>query len=160
MAKKRKESDTMAMVRALFEESGLSLAELGRRMGYPVQTARQSAWQFMKTADPRFRVLQRFADAMGIPHDDLVPTRKEKGKMKRKLEDELMECNCAMDGGRFRELLEERRATKYPSWTIDELVCHPDDAKEFCKTIRTETDCPGLADDLILRTLMNVRRAH
>src|SRR5690349_5317749 len=110
MAKKQKESDTMAIVRALFEESGLSLVDLGRRMGYPEQTARQSAWQFMKTTDPRMSVLQRFADAMGIPLDDLVPKRRGKRKMSRKLEEELGEFGCEMDAGRFRELLEERKA--------------------------------------------------
>ncbi len=160
MAKKQKESDAMANVRALFEGSGFSLIELGRRMGYPEQTARQSAWQFMRSNDPRLSVLQRFADAMSVPLDDLVPRRRGKRKMSRKLEDELDEFGCEMDAGRFRELLEERKATTYPTWSIDELVCHPDEAKEFCVVIRTEANCAGLPDDLILRTLMNIRRSH
>src|SRR5690349_13606532 len=116
MAKKQKENDTMAIVRALVAESRISLVDLGRKMGYPEATARQSAWQFMKTADPRLSVLQRFADAMSIPLDDLVPRRRGKRKMSRKLEDELTHFNCAMDAGRFRELLEERKAATSPNW--------------------------------------------
>jgi hypothetical protein len=36
-------------------------------MGYPPETARQFAWQFMKTGDPR-----RFAKAMGINVKELL----------------------------------------------------------------------------------------
>ena len=42
----------MAKVRALFEESGLSLHELGIKMGCPPETARQAVWQFLRTSDP------------------------------------------------------------------------------------------------------------
>jgi transcriptional regulator with XRE-family HTH domain len=157
MAKKRKDDPAMAKVRALFEESGLSLVELGRRMGYPEETARQSAWQFMKTNDPRMSMLRKFAEAMGIALDELTPRRK---RMSRKLEMELEECGCSLTPAAFRELLEDRKATTSPSWTIDDLVCHPKEAMEFCDLIRSETNCPELTDDLVLRTLMNIRRSH
>jgi transcriptional regulator with XRE-family HTH domain len=157
MAKKQKNDDTMARVRALFEDSGLSLVELGRRMGYPEETARQSAWQFMKTNDPRMSMLRKFAEAMGVGLDQ-VTTRGR--RMTRKLETELEECGCTLDPIAFRELLEERKAVMSPTWTIDDLVCHPDEAKAFCDQIRSETSSPKLSDYLILRTLMNVRRSH
>jgi transcriptional regulator with XRE-family HTH domain len=149
----------MERVRAAFKKSGLSLVDLGRRMGYPEETARQSAWQFMRTNDPRLSMVRRFADAIGIPLGDLTPQRKGT-KMSRRLEDELEQFKCSRDAGDFRELLEERKAVLAPNWSIDELVCHPDEAKNFCKTIRAEDGCGGLPDDLILRTLMNIRRAH
>jgi hypothetical protein len=41
-------------------------------MGYPKETARQSAWQFMKTEDPRVSMLKRFAKALGVSVKDLV----------------------------------------------------------------------------------------
>ena len=80
--------------------------------------------------------------------------------MRRKLEDELEDCGCTIEQTEFREMLEEQKAITSPSWTIDELVCHPDEAKMFCKHIRTQAECGGLPDSLILRTLMNVRRSH
>ena len=51
--------------------SALSLHDLGLKMGYPAESARKSAWQFMKTNDPRISMLRRFAKAMGIRPQDL-----------------------------------------------------------------------------------------
>jgi hypothetical protein len=48
----------MGKVRNLFEKSGLTLNDLGIKMGYPAVTARQSVHQFMKTADPHISVLR------------------------------------------------------------------------------------------------------
>jgi hypothetical protein len=57
----------MEVVRARFEKSKLTLDELGVRMGYPQQSARKSAWQFVnKTNDPRLSMLRRFTDAVGV----------------------------------------------------------------------------------------------
>jgi hypothetical protein len=94
---------------------------------------------------------------MGRSLDQLTPRGK---RMTRKLEVELEESGCSLTPTGFRELLEERKATTSPSWTIDDLVCHPEKAKEFCEQIRAETACPQLSDYLILRTLMNIRRSH
>lgn len=56
----------MAAVRARFEKSKLSLDELGLKMGYPKESARKSAWQFIhKTNDPRLSMLRKFAGAVG-----------------------------------------------------------------------------------------------
>ena len=63
----------MERVRARFEESGLSLHDLGMKMGYPEESARKSAWQFIsKTGDPRLSMLHRFAKAMGGTVKDLL----------------------------------------------------------------------------------------
>lgn len=60
--------NTMVRVRELFKQSGLTLDDLGQRMGYSGPTARQSAWQFLsKTLDPRLSMLEKFADALGLP---------------------------------------------------------------------------------------------
>ena len=65
--------DVMARARRLFEKSGLSLDELGKRMGYSGDHARKSAWQFLtKTKDPRLSMLRRFAEALNISVVDLV----------------------------------------------------------------------------------------
>ena len=72
MAKKREQDSAMARVRDRFKASGWSLHELGLKMGYPEDSARKSAWQFMKTEDPRLSMLRRFAKAVGVPVEELV----------------------------------------------------------------------------------------
>jgi hypothetical protein len=64
----------------------LSLQELGERMGFPVATARKSAWQFLRCKVPRLDTLRRFATASGVPIEDWVSegnTRNKKPKVKR-----------------------------------------------------------------------------
>lgn len=69
----------MVKVRASFEESGLSLHDLGMRMGYPEDSARKSAWQFIqKTDDPRLSMLRRFAKAMDISLVGLIDEKKSR----------------------------------------------------------------------------------
>lgn len=63
----------MSAVRTSFEQSQLSLEQLGLRMGYSQEVARKSAWQFVRrTNDPRLSMLRRFADAVGVPLSELV----------------------------------------------------------------------------------------
>ena len=76
---KKPEDVSMMRVRALFEKSGLSLHELGVKMGCPEETARQSVWQFLRTADPHISMLRRFANAIGVTVEELI-AEKRKGK--------------------------------------------------------------------------------
>jgi transcriptional regulator with XRE-family HTH domain len=77
MARKRPTEDpVMGKVRALFKASGLSLHDLGLKMGYAPETARQAVWQFLRTGDPHLSVLRRFALALGVPIEELVVERK------------------------------------------------------------------------------------
>jgi transcriptional regulator with XRE-family HTH domain len=63
----------MERARLLFKRSGLSLREVGQRMGYAEGTARKSAWQFLtKTTDPRLSMLEKFAEALNVSLLDLV----------------------------------------------------------------------------------------
>jgi len=67
------ELEVMSRVRDRFESSGLSLHELGIKMGYPEESARKSAWQFIsKTGDPRLSMLARFAKATGTTIKELL----------------------------------------------------------------------------------------
>lgn len=68
------ESDpVMKAVLDRFEKSKLSLDELGMKMGYPKESARKSAWQFIhRTNDPRLSMLRKFADAIGAKLSALV----------------------------------------------------------------------------------------
>jgi len=80
--------------------------------------------------------------------------------MSRRLEDELAEFDCGLDPSAFRELLETRKHQMAPSYTVDELVCRPDDAKAYCNSIRSEAGCSRVPDFVILKALMNIRRSH
>jgi transcriptional regulator with XRE-family HTH domain len=63
----------MERVRSRFEKSGLSLEELGMKMGYEKDSARKSAWQFLyKTRDPRLSMLCKFAKAAGVSVKSLL----------------------------------------------------------------------------------------
>ncbi len=63
----------MVAIRAAVERSGLSLEQVGLKMGYARDTARKSAWQFVnRTNDPRLSMLRRFADAVDISLADLL----------------------------------------------------------------------------------------
>jgi transcriptional regulator with XRE-family HTH domain len=63
----------MLRIAMRFEKSGMSLDELGRKMGYPDESARKSAWQFIqKTNDPRLSMLRKFADAVGVSVKSLL----------------------------------------------------------------------------------------
>lgn len=69
---KQAEDPVMLRVRTLYEKSTLTLDELGIRMGYAGDTARSSAWQFIRrTKDPRASMLRKFADAIGVRMRDL-----------------------------------------------------------------------------------------
>jgi transcriptional regulator with XRE-family HTH domain len=70
---RKQPANVMARVRTLYEKSGLSLDDLGQKMGYEGDTARKSAWQFLnKSTDPRLSMLQKFVDAMGVTLSELV----------------------------------------------------------------------------------------
>jgi len=59
----------------------------------------------------------------------------------------------------FIELLEERHASMHPNRTVDDLVSHPDQAKTYCERIQSEAGAQ-VPDHVILRRLMNARKAH
>ena len=79
--------------------------------------------------------------------------------MSRKLEAELQDAKCSMDAKMFRELVVERHPVMHPSWTEDDLVCHPTEARNFCEVVRTEVSA-AVPDHVILRSLLNARKAH
>lgn len=66
MGKKYHEDPIMVAIRKRIEDSGLTLQELGEKMGYAPTIARQSAWQFLNANDPKIGTLRRYADAVGV----------------------------------------------------------------------------------------------
>ena len=65
----------MVRIRDIFERSGMTLDELGQKMGYSGDAARKSAWQFInKTHDHRVSMLRKFVEAVGAEMIDLFAT--------------------------------------------------------------------------------------
>jgi transcriptional regulator with XRE-family HTH domain len=75
-------AEIMKRANVAFEKSGLTLDELGQRMGIVSATARMSAWQFLnKTTDPRLSMLLKFCAALEMPIEELL-AEKKKGRTK------------------------------------------------------------------------------
>jgi transcriptional regulator with XRE-family HTH domain len=72
MAKERIEDPSMAKVRKLVEKSGLTQQQIGEKMGYKPETARQSVSQLLRTGDPQIGTLRRLAKALGVKLDSLI----------------------------------------------------------------------------------------
>jgi len=63
----------LAKAKKLLKESGMTLEELGTKMGFPATTARASVWQlFNRVKDPRLSSLEALAKALGVTVKDLL----------------------------------------------------------------------------------------
>lgn len=72
-------AEVMKRAKAAFEASGITLDELGRRMGAAEPSARMTAWQFLnKTTDPRLSMVFRFCEAISVPPEKLLAKKKKK----------------------------------------------------------------------------------
>ena len=61
------------------------------------------------------------------------------------------------DPDQFNALLAELQAAMAPKLSIEDFVCHLDDAKQFCNVVRTRIGGP-LPDWVICRRLLNLRK--
>jgi transcriptional regulator with XRE-family HTH domain len=62
----------MVAIRKALGASGMTQQELGERMGYPVESARKSVSQFLRSHDPRVGMVRRFATALDVPISRLL----------------------------------------------------------------------------------------
>jgi transcriptional regulator with XRE-family HTH domain len=63
----------MKSAQQLFEQSEMTLEELGQKMGHPPGTARRAVWQlFNKVSNPRLSTLESLAAALGVKLTDLL----------------------------------------------------------------------------------------
>ena len=72
MGKERVNDPVMQAIRERFEKSGMTQQELGEKMGYAPETARQAVSQFLKSGDPQVSMLRRFARAVGVSVSTLL----------------------------------------------------------------------------------------
>jgi len=96
----------------------------------------------------------------------LVNIRKRKdcptglnNKRRRNRTKELADAGCALCLREFKELACDCLADMYTSRTIDSVLCYPDQARELSAYVRRRCDCSSLTDEMILSTIMNVRKA-
>lgn len=66
-------ASVLTKAKAAFDKSGMTLEELGVKMGHDAGTARRAAWQLLnKVADPRLSTVEKLADALGVKVKDLL----------------------------------------------------------------------------------------
>ena len=99
------------------------------------------------SADELLRTHRRYFENLDLIH-----------KKKPSLAARLRANGCSVPIDQFQDELEDLHSNLYQNWSVDELLLHPDDAKEFCNTIRRQTSFQGLPDDLILRCLISRRK--
>jgi transcriptional regulator with XRE-family HTH domain len=72
MAKAPPEDPVMQAIRKAVDASKMTQQELGEKMGYPADSARQSVSQFLRSHDPRVGMIRRCAKALGVPVSRLL----------------------------------------------------------------------------------------
>ena len=71
----KKDDPAMTKVRQLWakkQKAGMTMQELGEKMGYGPQSARQGVSQLLKSRDPQIGTLRKFASAIGVALTTLV----------------------------------------------------------------------------------------
>lgn len=79
---------------------------------------------------------------------------------KKKTWESLRELGVRFSAEKFRDAItdEYNETIKPRGWSGDELCMHPYAAIEFCIAVRKRLKFQGIPEDLILRTLINIRR--
>ena len=65
---------------------------------------------------------------------------------------------CDISLREFKKILRQVQREIYPTWSVDELLLHPDEAKHFCEMVRRQYGLHGLPDDLVLRCHLSNRK--
>ncbi|WP_437193573.1 hypothetical protein [Planctomicrobium sp. SH527] len=78
---------------------------------------------------------------------------------RRLLQTRLNQLNCSISAEFFRELCSDCLADMYKQQTIDEVLCHPNEATALCDFVRRKGKCDYYTNELILSTLLNIRKA-
>src|SRR5580704_4561892 len=89
--------------------------------------------------------------------DDIMPENTSQGPKMNSLAAELKLYGVEFDTDQFNNLLTELRVAMAPTMSIEDFVCHLDDAKQFCNAVRSRVGGP-LPDWVICRRLLNLRK--
>jgi hypothetical protein len=79
---------------------------------------------------------------------------------KKKLWESLRDIGVKCSAEKFREAIVDEFKDTFAKrgWSGDELAMHPHSAIEFCHAVRARLNEHTVPYDLILRTLINIRR--
>ena len=70
----------------------------------------------------------------------------------------LTQADCKLDTQIFRDLVKATFVDKYPTMSDEDVYCRPAEAMIFCNKVRQAARTPHLGDEVILRTLTNIRK--
>lgn len=87
------------------------------------------------------------------------PTGLKSNSERKFLRTRLREIGCTIEEHAFRELVNDCLASMYHNQTIDEVLCHPCEARALCQYVRNRRGCDVLTEELILGTLLNNRKS-
>jgi hypothetical protein len=96
---------------------------------------------------------------MNIRKSKNCPVGLKQRRTRTVLRTELASIQCPLTAVQFREMVVDTLAGMYRDRTIDELVCQPREARMLCNAVRQQSRCDSIKDQLVLSTLMNVRKA-
>jgi len=72
MEQPRNAQTVLSKAKRLATKSGLTYQQMGVRMGYPKESARQSVGQFLNSTNPSVAMLVKFAKALGVDAKELL----------------------------------------------------------------------------------------
>ena len=78
--------------------------------------------------------------------------------MATKLDKELTAAGWKRNPEDFREIVVNAFKRHFPGWTDEQVLCRPRDSMHLCNLVRQLSLLNDLPDDVILRTLTNVRK--
>lgn len=70
----------------------------------------------------------------------------------------LNQADCKLHPQIFRDLVRATFIDKYPTMSDEDVYCRPAEAMIFCNKVRQAARTPQLSDEVILRTLTNIRK--
>jgi hypothetical protein len=71
----------------------------------------------------------------------------------------IRDAGISLDPERFYEQLVDGLASMYKDSTVDEMLCHPVEAKKYCDYMRRCLTNRSLSDEKLLRPLLNYRKS-
>jgi hypothetical protein len=74
------------------------------------------------------------------------------------LKTELETCGYPKTAEAFRDRLADIFSEMYPGQTVEDLLIDELEPRRFVGVVRSDMRCPKLAHELILKTLLNIRR--